>query len=61
MIREIPEQDAGIIADALYSLSTAMAEVTPQELQRVFQATFESVVVNANGEQLDVTLKKGLE
>ncbi|MBQ2379455.1 MAG: recombinase family protein [Akkermansia sp.] len=61
LIREIPEQDAGIIADALYSLSTAMAEVTPQELQRVFQATFESVVVNANGEQLDVTLKKGLE
>lgn len=61
LVREIPEHDAGILADALYSINTALADSTPEELGRVFQAMFESIVVNDNGEQLDVTLKKGLE
>ena len=61
LIREMPEHDAGLIADALYSISTGLMDSQPQELGRVFQAMFHSVVMNENGEQLDVTLKKGLE
>lgn len=61
LIRQLPDEDAGRIADALYSIDTALGDSTPRELQKVFQAAFESIVINDNGEQLDVTLKKGLE
>ena len=61
LIRQLPDEDAGRIADALYSIDTALGDSPPRELQKVFQAAFESIVINDNGEQLDVTLKKGLE
>lgn len=61
LIRQLPDEDAGRIADALYSIDTALGDASHAELQKVFQAAFESIVINDNGEQLDVTLKNGLE
>ena len=60
LIRQIPGQDAGRIADALYSVDVALQDASPAELRKVFQAAFEQVVVNSNGSQLDVTLREGL-